>query len=322
MVGQDQAGQEPVRPDKPCLGGHEPWTSLHQQGSWPVQTGHSARPKAQPRSKAKPELGLCHDRISPVRQERRGLVYRDQPEPGPASRGRTEPGPSQSKASLGHPGPRSASLVESQSQIRLELKLTSKTARIRPAAMVFFVLYDLLFTPTPGSLSSGVLYPLQPLASSLLLLPKPFEGIKASYLLVLIDSSDHHYLFHPAQRVCSDDNRTKFNERSTKVRRTSSDRYLPQSALCFIRRSVNLLKYLGRYSNQFLKMPFFWPLSHPPGGTSAEGRTLTITVIMGGECRLVGVAGATPTLPLPYQLFLRLSLLPLKKFHQNPSGFL
>ena len=39
---------------------------------------------------------------------------------------------------------------------------------------------------------------------------------------------------------------------------------------------------------------------------------------IGGECRMVGVAGATPNLPLPYQLFVGLSLLAIPKHAKSP----
>ena len=38
---------------------------------------------------------------------------------------------------------------------------------------------------------------------------------------------------------------------------------------------------------------------------------------MGGECHIVGVAGTTPTLPLPYKLLNQLSLLATPKIHQK-----
>ena len=45
-------------------------------------------------------------------------------------------------------------------------------------------------------------------------------------------------------------------------------------------------------------------------------RTISLNS-MDGECRTVGVAGATLTLPLPYQLFVRLSLLASPTVHQK-----
>ena len=44
---------------------------------------------------------------------------------------------------------------------------------------------------------------------------------------------------------------------------------------------------------------------------------IRVPLRMGGECRMVGVAGATPTLPLPYQFFVRLSLMATPNAHQK-----